>query len=87
MFTAWKHFVITIGLVLALTLSWSSTAKSEKTVIGYSAVSALLLPYWIAKEVGFYRGEGLDSDLVLCRKLADDGTSDARWEYCHLDSK
>jgi len=64
MFTAWKHFVITIGLVLALTLSWSSTAKSEKTVIGYSAVSALLLPYWIAKEVGFYRGEGLDSDLV-----------------------
>jgi hypothetical protein len=59
-----KHPVITLGLVVALTLAFCPAAKSEKLAIGYSAVSALQLPYWIAKDAGLFRAEGLDSDLV-----------------------
>ena len=59
-----KHPLTTLGLVVALILAFCPAAKSEKLVIGYSAVSALQLPYWIAKDAGLFRAEGLDSDLV-----------------------
>ena len=37
---------------------------AEPLVIGYSAVSSVFLPFWIGKEAGFYKKEGLDAQLV-----------------------
>ena len=37
---------------------------AEPLVVGYSAVSSVFLPFWIGKEVGFYKKEGLDAQLV-----------------------
>ena len=33
-------------------------------VVGYSAVTSVFLPFWIGKENGFYKKEGLDTQLV-----------------------
>jgi ABC-type nitrate/sulfonate/bicarbonate transport system substrate-binding protein len=41
-----------------------SEAHAEPLVIGYSAVSSVFLPFWIGKEVGFYKKDGLDAQLV-----------------------
>jgi len=53
-------FAGSIWLLLAV----SSVFGAEKIAIGYSAISALQLPYWIANDLGIFRAEGLDSDLV-----------------------
>ena len=45
-------------------LSLFSGARAEPLVVGYSAVSSVFLPFWIGKEVGFYKKEGLDAQLV-----------------------
>ena len=37
---------------------------AEPLVVGYSAVSSVFLPFWIGKEAGFYKKEGLDAQLV-----------------------
>ncbi len=49
---------------LAMLIFSSSIVSAQQLVIGYSAVSSLMLPYWIGKEAGFYRQEGLDERLV-----------------------
>ena len=41
-----------------------ATASAEPLVVGYSAVSSVLLPFWIGKEAGFYKKEFIDSQLV-----------------------
>ena len=45
-------------------LTFPATGTAQKVVIGYSAVSALYLPFWAAKDVGFYKQEGVDADLI-----------------------
>jgi len=54
----------TISLILASLLVWCGHAAAEPVVVGYTAVSSLMLPYWIGKEAGFYHQEGLDERLV-----------------------
>ncbi len=52
---------------LCLVLCWhmqGANASAEPLVVGYSAVSSVFLPFWIGKEVGFYKKEGLDAQLV-----------------------
>lgn len=51
-------------IVVSLILALPGTSRAEKAVVGYSSVSALYLPFWAAKEVGFYKQEGLDADLI-----------------------
>ena len=56
-----------LRFVLCLVLCWhiqGTTASAEPLVIGYSAVSSVFLPFWIGKEAGFYKKEGLDAQLV-----------------------
>jgi ABC-type nitrate/sulfonate/bicarbonate transport system substrate-binding protein len=40
------------------------SALAQKTVVAWTAVSALNSPYWIMKEAGFLKQEGLDVDLI-----------------------
>ena len=41
-----------------------SFAGAQTTVIGYSSVTSVFLPFWIGKETGLYKKEGLDVQLV-----------------------
>jgi NitT/TauT family transport system substrate-binding protein len=54
--------IIIIGIVL-----WTASlqgACAEPLVVGYSAVTSVFLPFWIGKENGFYKKEGLDTQLI-----------------------
>ena len=51
-------------LVLASVLTLPPAVFAQKTVVAWTAVSALNSPYWIMKEAGFFKQEGLDVDLI-----------------------
>ncbi len=53
-----------ILLSALLWLALGSGAFAEPLVVGYSAVTSVFLPFWIGKEMGFYKKEGLDAQLV-----------------------
>src|SRR5437773_8881585 len=54
---------IIFGCVV-FSLALVRVAHPEPLVIGYSAVSSVFLPFWIGKEAGFYKKEGLDAQQV-----------------------
>ena len=47
-----------------LWLVLASLAGAQTTVVGYSAVTSVFLPFWIGNEAGLYKKEGLDVQLV-----------------------
>lgn len=51
-------------IFLSLLLFFPPTAMAQKLVVGWSAVSALNSPFWVIKEAGFLKQEGLDADLI-----------------------
>jgi ABC-type nitrate/sulfonate/bicarbonate transport system substrate-binding protein len=53
-----------ILLIVLLWLALGGGAFAEQLVVGYSAVTSVFLPFWIGKEMGFYKKEGLDAQLV-----------------------
>ena len=53
-----------IGIVLGAIFGWTGTGLAQKIVVGYSAVSALNSPFWVIKDAGFFKQEGLDADLI-----------------------
>ena len=44
-----------------LSMLWSF-AGAQTTVVGYSSVTSVFLPFWIGKEMGFYKKEGLEKN-------------------------
>ena len=55
-------FGISLGFVLILALP--SIASAQKLVVGYSGVTAIQAPFWIIKDAGYLKQEGLDANLV-----------------------
>ncbi|MGH7809985.1 MAG: ABC transporter substrate-binding protein, partial [Candidatus Binatia bacterium] len=54
-----------LGLVvLAALLISPPLSAAQKTVVAWTAVSALNAPYWVMKEGGFLKQEGLDVEMV-----------------------
>ncbi len=53
-----------VGLVVAFALAFPGTVTAQKLVVGWSAVSALNAPFWVIKDGGFFKQEGLDADLI-----------------------
>jgi ABC-type nitrate/sulfonate/bicarbonate transport system substrate-binding protein len=51
-------------LIFTALLISPPSAHSQKTVVAWTAVSALNAPYWVMKEGGFFKQEGLDVDLI-----------------------
>jgi ABC-type nitrate/sulfonate/bicarbonate transport system substrate-binding protein len=45
-------------------LAFPAAASGQKLMVGYSAVSAISAPFWIIKDGGFFKEEGLDGDLI-----------------------
>jgi ABC-type nitrate/sulfonate/bicarbonate transport system substrate-binding protein len=57
---AWKLVVINLVLCFAL----PAVASAQKFVVGYSGITAIQAPFWIIKDAGYFKQEGLDSNLV-----------------------
>ena len=51
-------------LMVAIALAFPGQTKAQKLVAGWSAVSALNAPFWVMKDAGFFKQEGLDVDLI-----------------------
>jgi len=58
--SACKHVLLSFLVVLNL----PNVAAAQKLVAGYSAVSAISAPFWVMKEAGFFKEEGLDAELI-----------------------
>src|SRR5262245_66642819 len=56
--------MLTCAFSVLVWLTLSSFVAAEPTVVGYSAVTSVFLPFWIGKEAGFYKKEGLDAQLI-----------------------
>jgi len=41
-----------------------TTAMAQKLMVGYSGVTAIQAPFWIMKDAGYFKQEGLDADLI-----------------------
>ncbi|HEY2990619.1 MAG TPA: ABC transporter substrate-binding protein, partial [Candidatus Binatia bacterium] len=56
---------------LALQLAWPlpavTAAAPAKLVVGYAAITARIMPLWIAQEQGFFVKYGIDSEPVFIR--------------------
>ena len=51
-------------LSLVLMLGLPAVALAQKLVVGYSGVTAIGAPFWVIKEAGYFKQEGLDADLI-----------------------
>jgi NitT/TauT family transport system substrate-binding protein len=51
-------------LIIFMVLTFPGRAAAQKLVVGWSAVSALNSPFWVMKDAGFFKEEGLDTDLI-----------------------
>ena len=47
-----------------LILVFSTLASAQKLVVGYSGITAIQAPFWIIKDAGFFKQEGLDAHLM-----------------------
>lgn len=54
----------TLLAILVVCVILPSVASAQKITVGWSAVSALNSPYWVMKDGGFLKQEGLDADLI-----------------------
>jgi NitT/TauT family transport system substrate-binding protein len=51
-------------LTLSLLLGFPQAARAQKLVVAWTAVSALNSPFWVIKEGGFLKQEGIEADFV-----------------------
>jgi len=59
-FIRWK--IIAFSLILIFVLS--TVALAQKLVVGYSGVTAIQAPFWVIKDAGYFKQEGLDANLI-----------------------
>src|SRR5262245_17270863 len=56
----WQLIVINFVLCCAL----PPITSAQKFVVGYSGITAIQAPFWVIKDAGFFKQEGLDSNLI-----------------------
>ena len=54
--------VLVLGFVVLL--GSPALVSAQKLVVGYSGVTAIQAPFWVMKDAGFFKQEGLDADLI-----------------------
>jgi len=59
-----KRIRLVWHLLLAVLFTSPVSVFAQKTVVAWTAVSALNSPYWIVKEAGFLKQEGLNVELI-----------------------
>ena len=58
--TVSKLIVLSFIIILGLPVP----ASAQKLVVGYSGVTAISTPFWVIKEAGYLKQDGLDHDLI-----------------------
>ena len=53
-----------ILLYMVATFALPGIAAAQKLMVGYSGVTAIQAPFWIMKDAGYFKQEGLDADLI-----------------------
>ncbi|HXL08763.1 MAG TPA: ABC transporter substrate-binding protein, partial [Candidatus Bathyarchaeia archaeon] len=56
----WKVIALSLVLIFAL----PTLASAQKLVFGYSGVTAIQAPFWVIKDAGYFKQEGLDANLI-----------------------
>jgi ABC-type nitrate/sulfonate/bicarbonate transport system substrate-binding protein len=51
-------------LCLVGILALPATVAAQKLMVGYSGVTAIQAPFWVMKDAGHFKQEGLDADLI-----------------------
>ena len=61
-----KRFFAPRLVVFSFVLSviFPGLASPQKLVVGYSGVTAIQAPFWVIKDAGFFKQEGLDANLI-----------------------
>ena len=57
---ACKLIVLSFVLVFGL----PAVSQAQKLVVGYSGITAIQAPFWIIKDAGYFKQEGLDANLI-----------------------
>lgn len=57
-------FAINIFIAASGLLLIPAFAHAQKSIVAWSAVSALNSPFWVMNDAGFWKQEGLDIQLV-----------------------
>ena len=53
-----------IALSVLLILALPAVSPAQKLVVGYSGITAIQAPFWIIKDAGYFKQEGLDANLI-----------------------
>jgi NitT/TauT family transport system substrate-binding protein len=53
-----------IALGFALIIALPAVSLAQKLVVGYSGITAIQAPFWIIKDAGYFKQEGLDANLI-----------------------
>jgi ABC-type nitrate/sulfonate/bicarbonate transport system substrate-binding protein len=53
-----------IALSFVLIFGLPSFSQAQKLVVGYSGITAIQAPFWIIKDAGYFKQEGLDANLI-----------------------
>jgi NitT/TauT family transport system substrate-binding protein len=56
----WKLVIVSCVLCFSL----PAVAAAQKLVVGYSGVTAIQAPFWVIKDAGYFKQEGLDANLI-----------------------
>ena len=59
---AFARKLVAINFVLCFALP--AVAPAQKFVVGYSGITAIQTPFWIIKDAGYFKQEGLDANLI-----------------------
>ncbi|HEX2228102.1 MAG TPA: ABC transporter substrate-binding protein [Candidatus Binatia bacterium] len=64
-------FLVFIGLITSVTPGWTAESREKLTPVrmGLAARSTTTMPYFVAKERGFFREEGLDVELIIMQAI------------------
>src|SRR3989442_13421103 len=54
----------TIALGVVLIFALPGVSQAQKLVVGYSGITAIQAPFWIIKDAGYFKQEGLDANLI-----------------------
>src|SRR2546429_9537367 len=57
---ACKLIVLSFVLIFGL----PTVSQAQKLMIGYSEITAIQAPFWIIKDAGYFKQEGLDANLI-----------------------
>jgi NitT/TauT family transport system substrate-binding protein len=53
-----------LAFSFVLIFALPGVSPGQKLVVGYSGITAIQAPFWIIKEAGYFKQEGLDADLI-----------------------